>query len=393
MANGTALPGLHCLGDPPSIQGGVDYIPGAPPAERATSVAYSGIAAAIAKWGAGTQELQNCKLAWQKAVDGDTSKIKLFHETAGGLQEFKTYLFIKKGSAYCTVLHSPMKFMAISKATQHFQGQFIGFVGDCMVTREPTPILLPLLKTWQRVKEEVCMMRPDLIEYCQEDASHRGKLWSLGEGAAKEETTVPQLLSIPLVLFKKIRAEGHPLMLHEVLKLVMAHLEHVNGNGVVAAWSLIMKWCLMAAQQDASGDSWAACSVEAITEGEDEDLSRWLEQRLSSTLGAGLTIGSPAGATGAHAQGLPSVLVQFAVELGKGVAMGLMAWGRWPILPSRKVGSVMGSLKRAIAPRTLLPSCGLPVYTGARISKPFGTISTNQRGRTSITTATSSRLG
>jgi hypothetical protein len=80
------------------------------------------MAAAIAKWGTGIQELQNCKLAWQKRVDGDTSKIKLFQETVGGLQELKTYLFTKKGSAYCTVLHSPMKFMAISKATQHLQG-------------------------------------------------------------------------------------------------------------------------------------------------------------------------------------------------------------------------------------------------------------------------------
>jgi hypothetical protein len=64
-ANGTALPGLCGLGNPPPVQGGVDYILGAPPAERATSAAYSGMAAAIAKWGTGTNELQNQELAWQ----------------------------------------------------------------------------------------------------------------------------------------------------------------------------------------------------------------------------------------------------------------------------------------------------------------------------------------
>jgi hypothetical protein len=116
-------------------------------------------------------------------------------------------------------------------------------------------------------------------------------------------------------------------MPHEVLKLVMAHLKHANKDVVVAAWSLIAKWCLMAAQRGASGDSWIAFSVKAITEGEDKDLSRWLKQCLSSTLGARPTIRSPAGATGAHAQGLPSVLAQFAAELGKGVSMGLTAWG------------------------------------------------------------------
>jgi hypothetical protein len=41
----------------------------------------------------------------------------------------------------------------------------------------------------------------------------------------------------------------------KVLKLAMAHLEHVNNNVVVAAWSLITKWCLMAVQLDASGDN------------------------------------------------------------------------------------------------------------------------------------------
>ncbi len=92
-------------------------------------------------------------------------------------------------------------------------------------------------------------------------------------GASKVETTLPRLLLIPLVLFKKIQAEGHPLMPHEVRKLVMAHLKHVNNNVVIAAWSLIAKWCLMAVQRDASGDSWVAFSVKAITDGEDDGLS------------------------------------------------------------------------------------------------------------------------
>jgi hypothetical protein len=78
---------------------------------------YSGMAAATAKWGTGTQDSQTSKLNWQKSVDGDSAKIKQFQEVAGGLQEFKTYLFIKTGSAYCTVIHSSMNFVAISEAT------------------------------------------------------------------------------------------------------------------------------------------------------------------------------------------------------------------------------------------------------------------------------------
>ena len=56
-----------------------------------------------------------------------------------------------------------------------------------------------------------------------------------GGGGKKEETNVPRLLLIPLVLFEKIRAEGRPLMPHEVLKLMMVHLEQVNDDVVLAA--------------------------------------------------------------------------------------------------------------------------------------------------------------
>ncbi len=77
-ANGPAPPGPCSLGDPPPIQGGVDYTPGAPRAERTTSAAYSGMEAAIAKWGTGTQELQNHELAWQKPWTGIHQKLKCF---------------------------------------------------------------------------------------------------------------------------------------------------------------------------------------------------------------------------------------------------------------------------------------------------------------------------
>jgi hypothetical protein len=61
----------------------------------------------------------------------------------GALQEFKTYLFIKPNSAFCTVIHSPLKFVAITEATQQLQGRIIGFVGDRTLAKEPTPVLFP----------------------------------------------------------------------------------------------------------------------------------------------------------------------------------------------------------------------------------------------------------
>jgi hypothetical protein len=110
---------------------------------------YSGMAAAIDKWGVGDAKTQAQELLWQQGVGGDKAKIEQFRDVAGALQEFKAYIFVKPGGTSCTVVHLPMKFMAITEATQQLQGHFIGFVGNQTLYKEPTPILLPPRKTWE----------------------------------------------------------------------------------------------------------------------------------------------------------------------------------------------------------------------------------------------------
>jgi hypothetical protein len=73
--------------------------------------------------------------------------MKQFQDMVGALQDFKTYLLLKPGSVFVTVVHSSMKFVAINKETQHLQGRFIGFVGDWCITKDPTPNLLPQQET------------------------------------------------------------------------------------------------------------------------------------------------------------------------------------------------------------------------------------------------------
>jgi hypothetical protein len=118
------------------------------PQNTAPTTAYFGLATAVQKWGAGINKDHIRDLNWQRTVGGKRTKISQFQEVAGSLQELKAYLFIKKGSIFTTIVHSPMKFVGIKDATQHLQGQIIGFLGNRTTTREPTPILLPLQKTW-----------------------------------------------------------------------------------------------------------------------------------------------------------------------------------------------------------------------------------------------------
>jgi hypothetical protein len=134
-----------------------------PTSNKATS--YSGMAAATQKCCLGTPTTIIQELTWQWSVGGDPTKINQWKEVTGSLQEFKAYMFVKQGSCFATVMHSLMKFTAISAATGHLQGRFIGFIGGRTSTREPTPILLPQRKTWEWVKETVNTDGPALIKH------------------------------------------------------------------------------------------------------------------------------------------------------------------------------------------------------------------------------------
>jgi hypothetical protein len=98
------------------IPGTTTQGPPQPQAARpAPTTHYSGMATAITKWGTGDNGTQSVELRWQQGVAGDKTKITQFQEVAGALQEFKTYLFMKPGSAFCTIVHSPMKFGKIGE--------------------------------------------------------------------------------------------------------------------------------------------------------------------------------------------------------------------------------------------------------------------------------------
>jgi hypothetical protein len=146
-------------------------------ATTAQIMPYLGFNKALKKWGKGNEASTVQDLMWQKEVDGDAQKTKQFQDVVGGLQDFRSYLLIKPGSAFVMVLHLPMKFVAISKATQHLQGRFVGFVGDRTATKDSTLIVLPQQKTWMW---ETKMMSSDgmvLKAYYTADPTRQGRLW------------------------------------------------------------------------------------------------------------------------------------------------------------------------------------------------------------------------
>ena len=102
------------------------------------------------RWGSSGDTTTVQDLKWHWDVNGNMQKIKQFQEeVVGGLQDFRTCLLNKPGSAFLTVIHLPMKFLAISEATQHLQRRYLGFVGDHTATKDLTPVVLPSQSTWK----------------------------------------------------------------------------------------------------------------------------------------------------------------------------------------------------------------------------------------------------
>jgi hypothetical protein len=80
---------------------------GAALATATGTTTYSGFNNAIQKWGIGTEASIARDLKWQCDVDGKALKATQFKEVVGGLQDFRTYLFMKPRSAFVTVCTPP----------------------------------------------------------------------------------------------------------------------------------------------------------------------------------------------------------------------------------------------------------------------------------------------
>jgi hypothetical protein len=104
-----------------------------------------------------------------------------------------------------------MKYAAISLATQHLQGCVIAFVGDHTMTRELTPVLLPIQKMRQWAKEKVCVDGPAMIKYYRDDSLCQCSLWKPMGDKPFKEAHAPRLLAIPLILVAKRRKPAHAL--------------------------------------------------------------------------------------------------------------------------------------------------------------------------------------
>ncbi len=94
-------------------------------------------------------------------------------------------------------------------------------------------------------------------------------MWNpyLTEGEEGTEVKELLLLAISMRLFKaiQVQAEGCPLMPRKVHEMDMTIVfGTVDANVASDQWTLVLNWCLMAAQPDSKGDSLVAFAVDVV---------------------------------------------------------------------------------------------------------------------------------
>ena len=110
---------------------------------------YSGIGSCLDKLGDALHglELITRPVQWQRADARDSGKISTFTAEVGSLLTFQAFLMMREGSVMATTAHSIAKFFSLSAATAHYQGKYIGLVGDRLAIRKPGPVLLQATKS------------------------------------------------------------------------------------------------------------------------------------------------------------------------------------------------------------------------------------------------------
>jgi hypothetical protein len=224
------------------------------------------------------------ELKWQRDVNGEAAKIVAFTERVLGLQEFKAFAFMKAGSPWVQVGHGLGKFFSLYGTMPELDGKVLMFVGDRGWTRDPVAVQPPVQNTWKWVTANVSDDEEALLAFAQGDHGGLG-LWQPGGGAinSMHDVKVPYILALPGVLVDYIHTcKGGQCRPHELL------LETNRLSAVytlpVGDWSLVQKWCRVAAQAKPDGDSHVALQIQPAFSA-DKSFLDWCERRIDNTMG------------------------------------------------------------------------------------------------------------
>jgi hypothetical protein len=195
----------------------------------------------------------NAELSVQSGVNpGDVASWTAYQDFIMNLQQFRVYLAMLGGQPYVSMIHTPGVYYSIASATTAFQGTVLAFIGDHRATKEPMPVCLPTIKSWDWHTGGACTDFTKLGKYYTAEGI-KGTLWMPGAGGGAPATIKgPTLLAIPNALVDLLRMQGPAIAPHNVLATVNDFVQS-SGHPAGQQWECIRKWCLVGSQAGANG--------------------------------------------------------------------------------------------------------------------------------------------
>ncbi len=132
-----------------------------------------------------------------------------------------------------TIIHTPGIHYSMKSSTSTYQGKMMAFIGNCRATKEPTPVCLPMTKSWEWHRGNAITDFTKVKAYYAVKAN-KGTLWTPGANDGPPSAVpVPNLLAIPNALANHLRTPGPAITPHDVLATVDDFIQnswHLQGQ-------------------------------------------------------------------------------------------------------------------------------------------------------------------
>lgn len=294
---------------------------------------YSGIASALERLAPLLTDADTARnLRWQREVDGDKDKLRVWQMEATGSSGLQFYAYMQPGEAFLVLGHSLSCIYSTTTDVSSYHGKLVLFIGDRTSTRECTPVILPTPSALGWLKCSICEDKSKLADWYADNRSEYGNYWDpLPADGARVEHHVPKLLALPLWAVKLYQEFKGPVMPHEMIASVERHLASDattldNGND----WNLVKTWLLVASQRsDGGGDPskrkpFLAVRTDPLLSN-DPLILRWITERLDASLGRRPDLTSTSTTVGiqgnmAVVQNMSGII---ASEVGKGLGVAM----------------------------------------------------------------------
>ena len=252
-------------------------------------------------------DLLKTELAWQRQVEGDPAKIKVFKSEVLQRTDLLAFAYMRPASSFIHVLHTAGTF-SLPSGDEHYRGKEIAFVGDKTEFMTPTPVQLAPDQPWKWITKKIGMDIGPLELFFATPANAQ-KLCTLGVvQAGADYATLPRLLVLPPQFIEFcVTGQRTPFQFHNYLATAAVAL---GAPVTLKECELMLNWCIMASHYETqTHTSVLAFSLDAAIS-TDITFNKWAQRRLRNILGHEKQQAQPSPTVPAPPGGLPPVFTQ-----------------------------------------------------------------------------------